>query len=125
MNGKGRAGSPLPAALSRLRESEPPKAGAQRSARPTPHPSPKSSLLNIGVCSADFPLRGFSAFASELGLSISLDLVPNHRVQHPQTLRQDLRPRMSVTGPGPEARQQRHQDVRLQQRESGRRQELA
>ena len=35
MNRKGRAGSPLPAALSGLPEGEPPKAGAQRSARPT------------------------------------------------------------------------------------------
>ena len=35
MNRKGRAGSPLPAALPRLPESEPHKAGAQRSARPT------------------------------------------------------------------------------------------
>ncbi len=35
MNREGRAGSPLPAALSGLPEGEPPKAGAQRSARPT------------------------------------------------------------------------------------------
>ncbi len=36
MNREGRAGSPLPAALPTLPESEPYKAGAQRSARPTP-----------------------------------------------------------------------------------------
>ena len=35
MNRKGRAGSPLPAALSGRHEGEPPKVGAQRSARPT------------------------------------------------------------------------------------------
>ena len=38
MNREGRAGSPLPAALPRLPESEPPKAGAQRSARPLREP---------------------------------------------------------------------------------------
>ena len=38
MNRKGRAGSPLPAALSGLPDGEPPKAGAQRSARPTATP---------------------------------------------------------------------------------------
>ncbi len=38
MNREGRAGSPLPAALPGLPDGEPPKAGAQRSARPTTCP---------------------------------------------------------------------------------------
>src|SRR5208282_3007477 len=77
------------------------------------------SVWQGSLSSRAAPLRGVAVVCPRAGLLGALVLVPNQHLQQAQTLGQNLRSRMTITGSAPKSRQHGYQDVGLQQRQLG------